>query len=149
MFDFSHYSTESKYDGDSNTLVVGKSKDATAGVAINDFVGLKPKMYSFLVDDSSKHKKAKDANENVVVTISYNEYKNDLLKKKCLKHSMKEIRSKDHTIGAYEMSNISLSFFDDLALGCQSLWYKNSYLKNYSEIFIVKLYKTAFSSKSL
>ena len=113
MFDFSNYSTELKYDDDSNILVVGKLKDETAGVAINEFVGLKPKMCSFLVDDSSKHKKAKNANKNVVVTISYNEYKNDLLKKKCLTHSMNEIRSNDHRIGAYEMSNISLSSFDD------------------------------------
>ena len=32
-------------------------KDETAGVAIKEFVGLKPKMYSFLVDDNSEHKK--------------------------------------------------------------------------------------------
>ena len=59
MFDLSNYSAESKYNDDSNTLVVGKLKDETPGVAINEFVGLKPKMYSFLVDNSSEHKKAK------------------------------------------------------------------------------------------
>ena len=32
-------------------------EDGTAGVAIEEFVGLKPKMYSFLVDNS-QHKKA-------------------------------------------------------------------------------------------
>ena len=32
------------------------------------FGGLKPRIYSFLVDDSSKHKKAKDVNKNVVAT---------------------------------------------------------------------------------
>ena len=58
MFDFSNYSTKSKYYDDSNKLVVGKMKDETAGVAIKEFVGLKSKMYSFLVDDSSEHKKA-------------------------------------------------------------------------------------------
>ena len=58
MFDFSNYSTKSKYYDDSNKLVVGKMKDETAGVAIKEFVGLKSKMYSFLVDYSSEHKKA-------------------------------------------------------------------------------------------
>ena len=58
MFDFINYSTKSKYYNDSNKLVVGKMKDETGGVAIEKFVGLKPKMYSFLVDDNSKHKKA-------------------------------------------------------------------------------------------
>ena len=33
-------------------------KDETAGFAINKFVGLKPKKYSFLVGDSTEHKKA-------------------------------------------------------------------------------------------
>ena len=28
-------------------------KDETAGVAIEEFVGLKPKMYSFLINDKS------------------------------------------------------------------------------------------------
>ena len=34
MFDFSNYSTKSKYYDNSNKLVVGKMKDETAGVAI-------------------------------------------------------------------------------------------------------------------
>ena len=66
MFDFGNYSPKSKYYDDSNKLVVGKMKDKTAGVAIKEFVGLKPKMYSFLVDDNSEHKKAKGINKNFV-----------------------------------------------------------------------------------
>ena len=54
MFDFSNYSTESNYYGNSNKLVVGKMKNEIACVAIEEFVGLKPKMYSYLVDDNSK-----------------------------------------------------------------------------------------------
>ena len=48
MFDFSNYSTKSKYYDNSNKLVVGKMKDETDGIAIQDIVGLKPKMYSYL-----------------------------------------------------------------------------------------------------
>ena len=48
-------------------------KDETGGVTIKEFVGLKPKMYSFLVDDSSEHKKTKGMNKNVVATISHNQ----------------------------------------------------------------------------
>ena len=57
MFDFSNYSTKSKYYDDTNKLMVGKMKDETAGVAIKELVGLKPKMYSFFIDESSEHKK--------------------------------------------------------------------------------------------
>ena len=37
IFGFSNYSTKSKYDN-SNKLVVGKVKDETAGVVIEEFV---------------------------------------------------------------------------------------------------------------
>ena len=62
MFDFSNYSTKSKYYDNSNKLVVGKMKDETAGIKLEEFVGLKPKIYSYLVDDNSEHKKAKGVN---------------------------------------------------------------------------------------
>ena len=52
MFDFSNYSTKSKCYDDSNKLVIGKMKDETGGVAIEELVGLKPKMYSFLVENN-------------------------------------------------------------------------------------------------
>ena len=81
-------------------------KDETGGVTIKEFVGLKPKMYSFLVDDSNEHKKTKGMNKNVVATISHNEYKDVLLNNKCLRHSMNRIQSKDHRIGTYEINKI-------------------------------------------
>ena len=52
MFDFSNYSTKSKCYNNSSKLVVGKMKDEIAGVAIEESVGLKPKMFSHLVDDN-------------------------------------------------------------------------------------------------
>ena len=82
MLDFSNYSTKSKYCDDSNKLVIGKMKGETGGVAMDEFAGLKPKMYSFLVDNS-EHKIAKDVNRNAVATISHNEYKNVLWNSTC------------------------------------------------------------------
>ena len=79
MFNLSSYLIKSKYYDNSNKLVLGKMKDETAGVASEEFVGLKPKMYSYLVDDNSDHKKVKGINKNVIATISHNEYKYTLL----------------------------------------------------------------------
>ena len=45
IFGFGNYSTKSKYYDNSNKLVIGKMKDETAGIAIKEFVGLRPKMY--------------------------------------------------------------------------------------------------------
>ena len=59
-----------------------KMKDETDGVEIEELVGLKPKMYSFLVDDNSEYKNSKRRNKNVVPTISQNECKDELLNNK-------------------------------------------------------------------
>ena len=113
MFDFGNYSNKSKYYDNSNKLVVGKMKGETAGIVIEEFAELKPKMYSYLVDDNSEHKKAKGVNKNPVATISHNVCKDVLLNKKCLRDSMNRVQSKDHKIGTYEINKISLSCFDD------------------------------------
>ena len=86
MFDFSNHSTKSRYYDNSNKLVIGKIKDESTVVTIKEIVVLKPKMYSFLVDDNSGHKKAKYVNRNVVAPISDNEYKGVLLNNKCMRH---------------------------------------------------------------
>ena len=132
MFHISNYSAKSKYYHNSNKLVIGNMKDKTGGVAIEDFFGLNPRMRSFLVEDNSEDKKAKGVNRNVVATISHTEYKDALLNNKGLRHLMHRIQSKDHRIGIYEISKISLSCFgkiyiqnngyDGLALGYQSYY---------------------------
>ena len=112
VFHIGNYSTKSKYYDNSNKLVIGKMKDETAGISTKEFIRLKPKMNSFLADDNSEHKKAKVVNRNVV-TIGNNEYKDVLLKNKCIRHWMNTIQAKDHRIATYEISKISLSYFND------------------------------------
>ena len=70
MFDFSNYLTKSKYCDNSNKLVVGKMTDKTARVAIEEFAGLKPKLYSYLVNDNSQHKKAKGVNRHLFAEMN-------------------------------------------------------------------------------
>ena len=74
IFDFSNYSTKPKYYDYSNKLVIGKMKDETRGAAIGNFLRLKPKMYSLLVDNS-EHKKAKGVNRNAVARTSHKKAK--------------------------------------------------------------------------
>ena len=70
-------------------------------------------MYSYLVDDNSEHEKSKYVFKNIVATKRHNEYKDVLLKKKCLRHSTNRIQSKDHNMGTYKINKISLPCFDD------------------------------------
>ena len=83
------------------------------GVATEEFFGLKPKMYLRLVDDSSKHKKAKSVNKNVVGTISHGEHKYVLSNNKCLRYSMNRTQSENHKVWTYKINRVFLSCFDD------------------------------------
>ena len=74
-------------------------KDETSGVVIEEFVGLKLKMYLFLVDNSSEHKNARSVKKFVVI-INHNEYK-DVLLNICLRHLMSRIQSKYYRIETY------------------------------------------------
>ena len=67
-------------------------------------------MYSYLVDDNSDHEKAKGINKSVGVTIIHNEYKDVLLNKKCLRHSMNRIQSA--LIIKYESKTVSVDVMD-------------------------------------
>ena len=61
VFDSSNYSTTLKYYDNLNKLVFVKMKDETTGVAIEEFIRLKPNEYSYLVEDNSEHRRAKGA----------------------------------------------------------------------------------------
>ena len=111
MFNFSNYSTKSKCYNDWNKLVFGEMKYEICGVAIEEFVRLKIKKDSLLMDGNRKHEKTRDVNRNVVPTVSHDKYKDVLLNSNSLRHSMNRIQI--GWIGTYEINKISLSSFDD------------------------------------
>ena len=84
-------------------------------------------MYSFFVDDSSEHKKAMGVYRNVIATIIHYESYDVLLNKKCLRHSVNRIQSKDHKIKTCEINKISLPWFDG-KICIQKLWWISSRL---------------------
>ena len=97
MLTFSNCLSNLKYYDKSNKLVIGKTKNETRGIAIQELFGLKREMYLLLVDNT-QHKKTKGMNRNFAATTSHNEYKVVLLNDKCLRHAMNRIQNKDHTI---------------------------------------------------
>ena len=46
LFDFSNYSKDSEFFDSTNKKIVGKMKNEFGGVIIDEFIGLKSKMYS-------------------------------------------------------------------------------------------------------
>ena len=88
-------------------------KDEFKGKIINEFVGLKSKMYSLVDVDGEENKKAKGVNKNVVKNTRHKEFVDFLFNKELIRHRMKRIQSKLHRIGTYDVCKISLSCFDD------------------------------------
>ena len=107
LFDFSDYPLHSKFFDPINKKVIGKMKDEFKGKIINEFVGLKSKMYSLISVDNEEVTKAKGENKK----LKHKEFVNVLFNKKVIKHNMKRIQSKLHRIGTYDVCKISLSCF--------------------------------------
>ena len=63
MFDFSNYPKDSKFFDETNKKVIGKMKDESEGKIIDEFVGLKSKMYSMKDLDGKEYTSTQTKNE--------------------------------------------------------------------------------------
>ena len=117
FFDFSDYNKSHFLYNDKNKKVIGKFKDESNGHIIDEFVGLRSKMYAYQINGKDK-KKAKGIKKGCVVSdITFNHYK------KCLESenvqlnkqhsSFNVIRSKNHTIYSEVVNKIGLVCTDD------------------------------------
>ena len=94
--------------------MIGKFKDEASGIPINEFIGLRSKMYSYIKDTDECDKKAKGVKKNVIKKdIKHDNYKDVLFNSKQMYNKMKTIRSKDHQLGSYNINKISLRCFAD------------------------------------
>ena len=97
-----------------NKKVIGMFKDEVAGKQITHFVGLRPKLYSFKIEEEMEAKKCKGVKKNVVKkTIDFDDYVKCLFSGKKEMRSMNIIRSEKHDIYSKEVNKIALSNEDD------------------------------------
>ena len=115
-FDTSDYPPEHKSGIPTglNKKVIGMFKDEVAGKQITHFVGLRPKLYSYKVEDEVELKKCKGIKKNVVKKkIDFDDYVKCLFSGEKELRSMKIIRSEKHDIYSKEVNKIALSNEDD------------------------------------
>ena len=84
-------------------------RDEFGGVIVDEFVGLKSKMYLIRKIDGKESNTANGVN----IATEFNEFKDVLFNKKIIRHKMRRIQAKKHKIGTYEIDKISLSCFDN------------------------------------
>ena len=122
--DTSDFPKDNKLFSNDNKKVIGKFKDECNGRIITQFVGLRPKLYSFTVyEDKHDHKRAKGIKKATINhDIRHDDYKRALFGKK--KEDMVQhckfnlIRSKLHRIQSITVNKISLCGTDDKRWVC-------------------------------
>ena len=103
-----------------NKKVIGKFKDEVAGRQITKFVGLRPKLYSFKIEDSFTTKKSKGIKKNVVKKqIEFEDYVRCLITGEKQMRSMNIIKSENHDIYSKEVNKLALSGDDDKRILCK------------------------------
>lgn len=114
-FDFSNYSTEHEnFDNDVNNLVPGKFKDEMGGNLIQEFVGLRAKMYSILNYDGANKKTAKGVITEVKKRqISHEDFKRSLFDEKVYTHCGTKILQDKHQLYTADVNKVTLNPFND------------------------------------
>ena len=116
-FDTSDYPPNHFLHSNANKKVIGKFKDETNGYPMREFVGLRAKMYSFVLkkDGVDQEKKtAKGISKSVTQReIRHADYVHCLFNKAPREHSMTQIRSANHQLQTVKLTKTSLSPYDD------------------------------------
>ena len=122
--------------GKNKKKVLCKFKDELGGKIMTEFVGVKPKTYSFLIDDFEEKTKNKGTKKCVVKRIlKFNDYKDCLLNKKIILKSQQKFKSEAHSVYTEEINKIALRSNDDKRVWASdgitsySYGYKRKYVK--------------------
>ena len=111
LYDTSNFPEDDPLYSTTNKKVVGKSKDELGGKLMIEFIGLRPKMYSFTGEESGK--RAKGVKKSVLKkTIEHDDYRNCLFKQEVFNRDMTQLRSYGHVIHGETMNKIALSPLD-------------------------------------
>ena len=119
LFDTSDYPKEHPCYSVANKKVIGKMKDEANSFLISEFVGLRAKMYSFVLDDPSKdkfkkHQKAKGIKRNVVSRcLTHEKFKSCLTAHSSERVTINSLRSYNHDVYGITQEKAGLSSFDD------------------------------------
>ena len=84
-------------------------KDEYGGAIINQFIGLKSKMYSIKKINGNESSTTKGVN----TVTEFNEFKDVFFNKKLIRCKIQRTQAKKHKKGTYEIDKISLSCFHD------------------------------------
>ena len=98
-FDISNYEVERLLPINKNKKVTGLIKDELGGKIMKGFIGLKPKTYSYFIDDGSNDKKAKGTKKCAIKQrLKFEDYKKCLQNSKIILISQQKFKSEAHNV---------------------------------------------------
>ena len=115
LFDIWNYSVDDKrpLPRGMNKKVIGLMKDELGGKIMIEFVTLRPKTYSYLMDDDKSVKKAKGTKKCVTKQrLKFNNYKDCLFKNEIILKSQQSFKSEAHCVYNEGINKIALSSND-------------------------------------
>ena len=116
-FDSSNYEINRPLPAGKNKKVIGLMKDELGGKIMTEFVALRPKAYSDLMDDGGSDKKAKRTKKCVIKRrLKFNDYNDCLLNTEILLKSQQRFKSERHDVYNEEINKIAPSSNDDKRL---------------------------------
>jgi len=120
-FDFSGYSNTHPLFNEDNKMVMGKMKDESGGEIITEFVGLRPKMYSYTVRQTTadgdvinkEAKRAKGIQRAALTTLVHSDYLKQLKQPAENYVNIVRIGQKQHRVYTLSSLKRGLCAFDD------------------------------------
>ena len=111
LYDTSNYQSDHPLFSTANKKIIGKFKDELGGQLLTEFIGIRPKMYSFVGENSGK--RAKGVKKSVLrKSITHDDYRSCLFEKEVFHRDMPGLRSRAHTIYGETVHKVALAPLD-------------------------------------
>ena len=116
-FDTSNYEVNRSLSTGKNKKVIRLMKDELGGKIMTEFVALRPKTYSYIMDDGWSDKKVKGTKKCAIKRrLKLNDYKDCLLNNEIILKSQQRVTSEKHDVYTKGVNKIALSSNDDKRL---------------------------------
>ena len=109
-FDASNYEVNRPLPTGKNKKVIGLMKNELGGKIMTEFAALRPKTFSYLMDNGNSDKNAKRTKKYVIKRrLKFNDYKDCLLNNGIMVKSRQRFQSEAHNVYTEEVNKIALS----------------------------------------
>ena len=111
LYDTNNYQSDHPLFSTANKKIIGKFKDELGGQLLTEFIGIRPKMYSYVGEDSGK--RAKGVKKSVLCkTITHEDYRSCLFNREVFHRDMPGLRSYNHVIKGKTVHKVALAPLD-------------------------------------